>query len=269
VTTGTGERVSIEEGVVIARGGERDLRVDVYTPPPGTANSIGVLLVHGGSWRGGDRSQLRGYGILLGRVGYTSVACEYRLSGEAKWPAQLHDVKAAIRWFRSNSERLDVDASRIAVLGASAGGHLALMVAATADDARFEGDGVNAGAGAEIAACIAIYPPALLTGPADTEGAVGGLLGDHANDADYASARPLTYVRGDWPPTLLVHGNRDALVPVAESLEVHAELSAAGSPVELHVFDGQPHAFDAASDYGRLCASIFDVFLKRHLAPSA
>ena len=268
MTTDTNGRVSVEEGVVIGRGGDRDLHVDVYRPPVGSANGIGLLLVHGGSWRGGDRSQLRGYGILLGRVGYTSVACEYRLSTEAKWPAQLHDVKAALRWFRANAERLEIERSKVAVLGASAGGHLALMIAATTNAPEFEGEGGNADAGTNIAGCIAIYPPALLAGPADTEGAVGELLGDQAGQAEYASARPLSHVRRDWPPTLLVHGNRDALVPVEESLRVHAELSAAGAPIELHVFDGQPHAFDAASDYVRLCASIFDVFLRRHLVPA-
>jgi len=119
-----------------------------------------------------------------------------------------------------------------------------------------------------VAACIAIYPPALIEGPTAIEGAVGRLLGESASESDYASARPLSYARPNWPPTLLVHGNRDALVPVEESLRVHRELSAIGAPVELHIFDGQPHAFDGASDYGRLCASIFDVFLKRHLAPA-
>ncbi len=104
-----GGRVTIEQGVVVGSGGGRELRADVFTPPPGASNGAGVLLVHGGGWRSGDRSQLRGYGILLGRIGYTCVTCEYRLVDEAKWPAQIHDVKAALRWMRASGDRLAID----------------------------------------------------------------------------------------------------------------------------------------------------------------
>ena len=114
-------RVQIQDDVVFGTGGRRELRCDVFTPPEGVSNRTGLLLVHGGGWENGDRKQLRGYGILLGRIGYTCVACEYRLSGEAPWPAQLVDVKAALRWMRANSARLGIDADRIAVSGNSAG----------------------------------------------------------------------------------------------------------------------------------------------------
>ena len=109
------ERVTIETDVVFGRGGGRDLRCDVYTPPAHTSpNSAGgapgVLLVHGGGWREGDRKQLSGYGILLGREGFVCVCCEYRLSAEAQWPAQIHDVNAALRWMHANADRLGIDA---------------------------------------------------------------------------------------------------------------------------------------------------------------
>ena len=84
----TARRVTIEEDVVFGTGSGRDLKCDVYTPPGSPASAPAVLLVHGGSWRNGDRKQLRGYGILLGREGYLCVASEYRLSGEATWPAR-------------------------------------------------------------------------------------------------------------------------------------------------------------------------------------
>ena len=74
------QRVTIEQGIVVGTGADRELKADLFTPPAGTSNGTGVLLVHGGGWVGGDRSQLRGYGILLGRSGYTSLACEYRLA---------------------------------------------------------------------------------------------------------------------------------------------------------------------------------------------
>jgi acetyl esterase/lipase len=102
-------RVTVEHDVVFGTGGGRDLKCNVYVPPQPGAGRPAVLLVHGGGWVQGDRSQLHGYGILLGRLGYLCVATEYRLAGEAKWPAQLHDVKAALRWMRANAHQLGID----------------------------------------------------------------------------------------------------------------------------------------------------------------
>ena len=110
-------RVTVEENVVFATGGGRDLHCDVFLPPEAGTERTAILLVHGGGWLQGDRSQLRGYGILLARYGFVCVASEYRLSGEAVWPAQIHDVKAALRWVRANAEHYGIDPDRIAVSG--------------------------------------------------------------------------------------------------------------------------------------------------------
>ncbi len=261
-------RVTFENDVVFGNGGGRDLKLDIYKPPEGASNRGGVLLIHGGGWSGGDRTQMRGFGILLGRVGYTCVACEYRLSGEAFWPAQVHDVKGALRWMRANSARLGIDADKIAVSGNSAGGHLSLMVAATPNLPAFEGAGGNPGVGTEVAACIAIYPPTALIRRSEGEGVVGAvtaLMGRDASDADYAGASPLTYARNDFAPTMLVHGNKDEVVPVADSFKMYDKLTEAGASAEMHIFSGQPHAFDAAPDYGRGVASLIDLFLRRNV----
>jgi acetyl esterase/lipase len=267
-----GGRVSVEQGVVVGTGGGRELKADVYAPPAGTSNGAGVLLVHGGGWRSGDRSQLRGYGILLGRIGYTCVACEYRLAGAlpdasgATWPAQIHDVKAALRWMRANSGRLGIDPAKIAVSGNSAGGHLSLMLAGTQDVEEYEGEGGNAGAGTGVAACIAFYGPALLGRPgAALSDVVRTLLGGDPTDAQTAAASPITHVSASWPPTMLITGNRDELVPDESSFYMYRALVDAGAKAELHVYEGAPHAFDALPDFGRQCASIMALFLDRHV----
>ena len=159
------------EACVFGTGGGRDLRCNVYWPPQAGTARPAVLLVHGGGWVNGDRTQLHGYGILLGRIGYVCVATEYRLAGEAKWPAQIHDVKAALRWMRANAGRLGIDPNKIAVSGNSAGAHLSLMVAGTANMPEFEGEGGNAGVGTEVAACIAFYGPAQLAVQYELQGA--------------------------------------------------------------------------------------------------
>ena len=109
MTNASDDRVRIEQHIVFGTGGGRDLKCDLYVPPRQAAEAPSVLLVHGGAWSGGDRGQLRGYGILLGRKGYVCVCCEYRLSGESKWPSQIEDVKAALRWMRANSGDLRIE----------------------------------------------------------------------------------------------------------------------------------------------------------------
>ena len=255
-------------------GGGRELRCDVFTPPAGTSNGTGVLLVHGGGWARGDRTQLRGYGILLGRIGFTSVACEYRLSGEAKWPAQLHDVKAALRWMRANSSSVGIDPQKIAVSGNSAGGHLSLMIAGTASVPEFEGDGGHAGVSTEVAASIAFYAPTNLgrgrPRAGDAEGSdladvVALLFGDDRSPQRVQGASPITYAGSSFPPTMLITGNKDALVAPSESLRMYEALVGAGARAELHVYEGAPHAFDALPEFGRQCAGIMSLFLDRHL----
>jgi acetyl esterase/lipase len=277
-------RVGVENGVVFGHGGGRELRCDVFTPPAGTSNGVGVLLVHGGGWVEGDRSQLRGYGILLGRLGYTCVASEYRLSGEAKWPAQLHDVKTALRWMRANATTLGIDPRRIAVSGNSAGAHLALMLAATPAHPDLEGDGGHAGEATDVTACIAFYAPTDLGATHTAEeskrtvpggalptlsAAVAYLLGEDLSAGRVAKASPITYASADFPPTLLITGNRDEIVPAGESERMYRALTKAGATTELHIYAGAPHAFDAQAAFGRQCGAIMALFLERHVPQAA
>ncbi len=256
------QRVEVEPGVVFGTGGGRELKCDIYHPPAAVKNGLGVLLVHGGGWVQGDRSELRGYGILLGRKGYTCVASEYRLVTESPWPACLHDVKTAIRWMRANAERLGIDPAKIVIEGNSAGAHLVLMAAGTPGVPEFEGEGGNAGVSTSVAAVIAFYPPTGL-GSSNWRTSFDPLFGRQASSEDLGAASPITYVSGTLPPTLLFHGNSDELVPAAESTDMYEALLAAKVPVELHMYANQPHAFDSDPLLGRQCADIMALFIKR------
>lgn len=257
-------RVTIRENVPFGTGGGRQLHCDVYEPPAGTANGIGVLLIHGGGWSGGDRTQLKGYGILLGRCGYLCVASEYRLTGEALWPAQIEDVKAAIRWMRANAAELGISPDRIVISGNSAGGHLSLAAAGTPEAPQFEGAGGNAGVSTRVAASIAFYPPTGLEKRA--WGGLPSLFGPGAPAETLRTASPLTYATAQFPPTLLIQGNADDVVPAAEATAMYDALHAAGVPVELHMYANQPHGFDADPHLGRQCADIMMSFISRTLA---
>jgi acetyl esterase/lipase len=263
-------RVGIEHDVVFGTGGGRELRCDIYTPPGDPTRAPCVILVHGGAWRIGDRSQLRGYGILLGRIGYVCVAPEYRLTPESPWPAQIHDVNAAIRWVRANDERLGIDADRIAIEGNSAGAHLALLAAGTPDLEEFQGEGGNAGVSTRVAAAIGIYSPTLFSHGVRQGGAVPIAALSEAADAEVARlASPVSHVTPDFPPTMLIHGTDDTTVPPKASLLMYEALVDAHVPVELHMYAQQPHAFDASPAFGRQCAAEMHLFLDRYMVAPA
>jgi acetyl esterase/lipase len=262
-------RVDIKEDVVFGTGNGRDLRCDVYTPPDSRSGRPAVLLVHGGGWRGGDKTQLRGYGILLGRSGYVCVATEYRLVGESPWPAQIHDVKAALRWMRANADDLGIDPDRIALEGNSAGAHLVLFAAGSPNVAEYEGTGGNPGVDTTVGAVIAVYPPTRFHYGAREHGAVPiEALSDHPSAALAESASPLHLANAAFPPTMLVHGTADVTVPVSASFVMYEALTELGVPTELHVFAEQPHGFDADERFGRRNADLMVLFLDRYLKPN-
>jgi len=241
-------RVSVKRDVMVGRAGSRNLRCDVYRPPTDASGRAAVLVIHGGGWQEGDRSQLQGYATQLARRGLVAVACEYRLSGEAHWPAQREDVATVLRWMRDAKDDLGIDPQRIAALGVSAGGHLALMLAAEQ----------------AVAAVVALYPPARLA-PGEEGDAASLLLGPGANAEAFRQASPLIQVRTGFPPTLLIHGDADDLVPAQDSIDLYRRLRELGSAAELHVFSGAPHAFDVEPDYGRQCLQLITLFLEKRV----
>jgi acetyl esterase/lipase len=265
------ERVSLEEGVVYGTGGGRDLRCDVYRPPAGAPQThAAVVLVHGGSWRGGDRTQLRRYGWRLGRAGYVCVAIEYRLIPETYFPGFLEDVKAAIRWVRVHADELGVDPNRIGIHGNSAGGHLALLAAGTPDVPELEGSGGNHGVSSAVQACVSIYGPSLFHVDQPLRGSRPVERLSDTPGADVAkTASPMSWVSAEFPPTLLLHGAADALVPVAASELMYEALTAASVPVELHVFPDQPHGFDRQAEFARNNGALVAFFLDRYLRQPA
>ena len=127
----------IQRGVIYGKGGKRDLKMDIYRPGLGPDDEenrhTAVLLLHGGGWRFGDISMMDIFGPELAKLGFTAIAPEYRLIGESPWPAQLEDVKSAIRWTRANAASLNIKPDNIALQGFSAGAHLALMAGGTPD----------------------------------------------------------------------------------------------------------------------------------------
>lgn len=227
-------RVRVTRDVLFAAPDGRPLRLDVYQPQADDATPRpAVIVMHGGVWFQGDKSDYA-FGLhdrWLAGQGYVVFDVQYRLAG--RWPGPLADVKCAIRWVKTNAARFGVDPAQVALMGRSAGGHLALLAAYTAGDERFPAGCFDEGPGVDdrVAAVIASDTPAdLRLWPAQRDSVITHLLGglpEEVPDA-YADASPVTHVRPGLPPTLLIHGQRDRTVPPAHSELLANQLRAAG-----------------------------------------
>jgi len=253
----------LEKDVVFGKGGSTDLTLDVYQPPAGVASKrMAVIHLFGGGFYTGNKNA--GYIIndakALGARGYTNISANYRLQTQGSWPAQLHDVKAAIRWTRANAARLGIDANKIAVAGYSAGGMLALMAAGTNGRKEFDGDGGNAGVSSDINACIGVYPLA------SAQIATGLFPQGQATPENIAAASPTAYISDKFAPTIFIHGTKDGTVPVQSSVDFWTKLQALGVPTTLTLIQGADHAFDNnAPDAVEVMAASIDLFMDRLL----
>jgi acetyl esterase/lipase len=240
--------VQIERAVVFAeREGFRALELDLYRPDNGDGPAPIVLYVHGGGWRVSHRSRAPretrewspGFFERLTDAGFVVAASDYRFSDEALFPAQLDDVLEAVRWLGEHAVYLGVDRTRLALWGASAGGHLAALAALVSEAPPVNG-------------VVAWYPItdllALDQDATDTYEAhlLGGPIGQRADLARRAS--PVTYVRADAPPFLLQHGEADTWVPCTQSQRLAEALQDAGAMVELQTVPDADHFFEGAPD---------------------
>ncbi|MEO8467428.1 MAG: alpha/beta hydrolase [Gammaproteobacteria bacterium] len=256
-------KLRVEKDVVFGKGGDIDLLLDVYRPPEGvTSKRLAIIHLFGGGFFVGNKSA--GYIIndakALGNRGYTSISANYRLQSQGKWPAQIHDVKAAIRWTRANAAKLGVDADKIVIAGYSAGGMLSLMAAGTNGKAEFEGTGGTQGVSSDVNASIGVYPLA------SAETAKGLFEDGKATPAAIAAASPTSYITAKFAPTIFVHGTGDKTVPLTSSLDFFNKLNGLGVPTALTAIQGAAHAFDvAALDAVETMAQSIDLFLDRLL----
>jgi acetyl esterase/lipase len=244
--------------------GMRLLEMDVWLPPPSPDPAPAVLFLHGGGWRAGSRHlagpAFRGAPISpfeqVARAGIAVASADYRLSGEATWPAQLHDAKAAVRWLRARAGELGIDGERIAAWGESAGGHLAELLGLTTGDPALEGDVGVTGPPSQVSAAIAWYAPSDLpamatdtgTDPMDPDTREARLLGAPPPVVPDAAAQasPITHVSPGAPPFLLLHGAADRLVPCVQSQRLHSALQETGRNAELVVYPAADHMWSGA-----------------------
>ncbi len=284
---GADSAVRVETDVAFLGAGRTE-KLDVYrpAPPPPGRLSPALVWIHGGGWNGGTKNEARAKNICstAAEAGYVAVSIDYRL-GAGAWPTNLHDCKNAVRYLRANAERLRLDPDRIAVAGGSAGGHLALMVALTADDAAFEPVGEAtpyAGRSSAVRCAVNFYGITnLLTRrqtdakgePTATRKLMAGSLAVFGAADDAAevlrAASPVTHVSARSVPLFTLHGKADTTVDYLQAQELDRVARERGARHRLLLLDDVGHTFDLQK-WGRKTLPrdlrpVFLEFLAEHL----
>ena len=232
-----------------------------------------IILVHGGGWHGGSkwafgRAALPRYG----EAGYVAASINYRLSGVAKFPAQIEDVKAAIRWLRANAEKYGIDPDRIGLIGGSAGAHLVALAGAASPEDGLEGDGPHLDKSSRVQCVVArsgIYDlrPEIIGAEGNKDFAVVGLLGGTAEEkADLAKkASPVVYLDPKDPPMLIIHGTADTRIPYRAAEYVVKEMKKAGTSYEFITIEGGGHGGAPTAEKRREVNQAVMKFFDKHL----
>ncbi len=273
--------VAAHRDLAYAAVGDRQLRLDLYVPQTKPAKPMPLVVwIHGGGWRGGSKEGLGRPRPILDHGGYILASVEYRLSGEAVFPAAIADCKAALRWLRANAAKYHIDPDRLAVWGSSAGGHLAALLG-TAWEVE-EWDAIhpeNQDVSSKPTVVCNWFGPTDFLRMNDFEGRIdhdaegspeslfiGGRIQEHPEKTQRAN--PIAYVTADDPPMLLMHGEKDLSVPYNQSELLYAALRKAGVESRLYKVVGADHGFrnpttDTPESLFRMVAEFFD----RHLEP--
>ncbi len=252
------------------------LLLDLYLPA-GVEQAPLIVWVHGGAWRRGSKDSMP-LGDLVSD-GYAVASVDYRLSPVAKFPAQIHDCKAAIRFLRASDNQYSYDAERIAIAGSSAGGHLVALVGVTNGHSVLEGKvGEHADQSSDVQAVVDYYGPTNFNtilqqstphGLSVRVPALELLLGGSPEDKpDLARlASPVFHVDAEDPPLLLLHGDQDPQVPINQSHELHAAYKKQKLDVRFEVVHGGAHGGKQFFDKRR--HRLVKRFLDKHLRPQS
>jgi len=257
----------------VTNGHERQ-KLDLFVPP-GETNPLPLIIwVHGGAWMGGSKDQCPALPYL--QKGYAVASINYRLSQHAIFPAQIEDCKAAVRWLRAHAKENNLAPNRFAVWGASAGGHLVALLGTAGEVNTFDA-GENLDVPSRVQAVVDFFGPTDLTKMAK-DSLPGSHIDHNAPDAPEAQliggavqnnkgkcdrANPITYVTKHNPPFLIMHGNKDDIVPHQQSELLRDALQKAGVPVTFKIIEGAGHGFGGPEVDRQVSA-----FFEQHLKPN-
>jgi acetyl esterase/lipase len=227
------EGVSAHPGIVFQTNGGKELKLDLFTPVKKDKPVGVVVLIHGGCWMAGNREEMDFYGVTLASLGYAAASVDYRLSEDAPYPAAVDDCWAAIQWLHDHASDYNIDPDRIALMGASAGGHLVQLLGYTANgpDSKHP----------KIKAVVSLYGWSDLTDPSvNYQYYMQLFLGKSYADAPdlYKEVSPITHVDKNSPATLIMGGTIDTIVPITQGEKLAKALDANSVPYIFVPFRG-------------------------------
>jgi acetyl esterase/lipase len=254
--------------------GERKLLLDAFYPSSKSKTKrAAVIIIHGGGWRSGNRTQHYPLAQRLADLGYVCFTPEYRLSTEALYPAAVYDLKSALRWVRDNAKKYNIDPNKIAVLGFSAGGELAAFLGVTSGNPKFEGTECNLKTSSLVNAIVDLDGTLSFVHPESGEGddtkrtsAATYWFGYSKKDNPklWEEASPLTYVSQHTPPTLFInssvdrmHAGRTDFLKVLDENHIYSEVK---------TFSDAPHSFPLFDPWFEPTVKFIDQFLKKVFA---
>lgn len=241
----------IQRDIEYATVENTSLKLDLYLPSETTAPSALVIWIHGGAWRAGSKNNVPIAGLV--EHGFAIASVDYRLSPVAKFPAQVHDIKAAIRYLRASADKYGFDCDKFYIAGASAGGHLAALTGVSNGHAELEGSlGKNRKTSSDVQKVVSFYGASNLStilaqstphGLSVREPALDLLLGKKSPARKKLAqlASPVRHIDGSDPPLLLIHGDQDPQMPINQAHELHGKYKQHGRPVHFEVIHGGAH----------------------------
>jgi acetyl esterase/lipase len=263
------EGVSFQRDVEYGRVGDVSLKLNIAMPAGATGKLPVVLWIHGGAWRAGDRSLHDGMTWQFAQAGYVSATIGYRFVPTHVFPAQVEDVKCAVRFLRANAEKYHVDPERIGAVGFSAGAHLAMMLGTLDPKDGMDDSGGSKGFPSKVQTVVAFFGPTDFELPAPDQSRplldafIGGPI-TRKREA-FVRASPTHYVSKGDAPMLLLQGTADPLVTHAHATRMAEEMQEAGVPGRVELIVGGGHGNWSARESARATAAMKD-FLAEHLA---
>lgn len=244
--------VEVKPNLTYGKAGDTPLQLNLAMPKTGDGPFPALVCIHGGAWMSGKRQDLdKTIEILAGR-GYVTVTISYRLVPAARFPAQIEDCKAAVRWLRANAKQYKIDPDRIGAVGYSAGAHLACLLGTSDKNDGLEGNNGNGDQSSRVQAVVSFFGPTDLTRNDWTkeveEKILIPFLGGSIKDKPemYKKVSPITYVTKDDPPTLFFHGTEDKLVRLEQSKLLADKLQGVGVNAKVIVMEGEGHGWAGA-----------------------
>ncbi len=263
-----GETIDYQEDVVYGRGGDVALHLDIASRKDIQKPAPCIVVIHGGAWRAGNKSQHTKQIFDLARQGYVSATIQYRFCPEHRFPAQVEDVKCAVRFLRAHADQYGIDPDRIGAVGFSAGAHLSMMLGTMDAADGLEGEGGWQDQSSKVQAVVAFFGPTELDADDIPERSlplvndlIGGPKEEHAES--FRQASPLTYVSKGDAPMLLFQGTEDVLVPYTQATKMVTAMTGADVPGRVEFLIDAGHGW-GGEDRERTAEATY-AFFRRYL----